>query len=689
MHSLPITTRIWRAAAWLMLAVIVSLVLCTTAFYYHGQKVDESEIVMNAVAIASGGWSPEWPGYGHLGMYIAAIALSVSSLLLHFVGVVSSYTEGIYLLFENEGAYRVTRFVYTLADVLTALLLARVIVKVTGQRLVAILFFFGFLLSATTWFYANHIRADSLVSFFVAVAVYATAMGRSRSTPYVVGLAIGAAFACKYSALPYLALVIVLAIDEPDRLRSWKQRISMMAIATFVALLAAIALQPRYNFVGVLSAASNHLSGSQFTSQANSMGDRLVRLGELAGGIEPLALFFALFMWFALLRFQRSAGLLLAAILGILPFAASNFAREYWLIPFADAIRAAGWLGIACLVELVRARVRQDHQRWVTAGLLVAAAGILWVGVSDINDRRGGKRGVKNSETAKQWLYINAVNRIPLVYSYEKNYILPRAYSFEDYEGAAYFSRIFIFKRNKFDSLHALFNRRFYEHEYREFSESTQVPQLRMSVGSGTAGRVNGKLLLCAGNNCYKPKRTRCDAAQTEIMGKCFTYSWDMDKPALKRDLRDVELRIGAPISAYAMCWYNCNKQGAPLIRKTLSGEVSLISLGSYLFAPTRMKPLEQIAKPGGLGPGEYLVTSRTAYMPWLKKTGVDMSGKKQSPAKILAEHIGLEPVQEFRRDAGPVIEIYRKKAEPKPKAAEPNPPVPVEVALPAGTQAH
>src|SRR5690606_3461276 len=131
-----------------------------------------------------------------------------------------------------------------------------------------------------------YIRSDSLVSLFIAVAVYAMAMERTRATPVAVGAAIGAAIACKYSALVYLPLVAVLAIDEPGRQRNWMQRMQAVAIGGIVAIVAAFALQPRYNFSGVLSAAGNHLSGSHFTQEAHSFGDRMARLGGLAVDVE-------------------------------------------------------------------------------------------------------------------------------------------------------------------------------------------------------------------------------------------------------------------------------------------------------------------------------------------------------------------------------------------------------------------
>ena len=658
--------RLWRAAAWFMLALLVSLLLCASAISYHGQKVDESEIVMNAVAIAAGSWSPEWSGYGHLGMYIPAAAMALCSLVLQAMGLASSYADGIYLLFQDEGAYRITRFVYTFADVLGALLLAAGIVRVTGQRLVAALFFATFLLSTDTWAYANYIRSDSLVSFFIVLAAYALAIGRTRATPIVVGIAIGAAIACKYSALVYLPLVAVLAIDEPGKPRGWTQRIRMVAIGAVVAIIAAFALQPRYNFAGVLSAASTHLSGSHFTQKANSFSDRLGRLGNLAFDIEPLALFFGLTMWFALLRFRRSAGLLLAVLLGISPFVVSNFAREYWLLPFADAIRAAGWLGIACLVQVARVRLGADHRKWATAAVLLLGMAILWFSAGDLVASRGGQVRTTNRETAKQWLYIHAANRVPIVYSYEKNYVLPRAYAFDDYQGAAHFSRVFIFKRNRFESLHALFERSFYQDEYRAFSEATSVPPLQISMGSGTAGRLRGKLLLCVDETCYKPKSSSCDTGQQGIMGRCVTFSWDMDKPALKNDLRKLELHVGAPISAYALCWYTCTPSGVQVYRRKLSGEVGLTSLGGRLFAPTRLLPLKAIAGADKLAAGELLVSSPTAYVPWLKKIRA-FKGGKESPGKVFADRLGLELVQEFRRDQGPIIEVYRKKSAPAP----------------------
>jgi hypothetical protein len=100
--------------------------------------------------------------------------------------------------------------------------------------------------------------------------------------------------------------------------------------------------------------------------------------------------------------------------------------------------------------------------------------------------------------------------------------------------------------------------------------------------------------------------------------------------------------------------------------RRKLSGEVGLTSLGGRLFAPTRLLPLKAIAGADKLAAGELLVTSPTAYVPWLKKIRA-FKGGKESPGKVFADRLGLELVQEFRRDQGPIIEVYRKKSAPAP----------------------
>ena len=659
-----------RWASYAVLSLLTALLLCSGVFYFDGHRVDESEVVMNAVAIAAGGWAPEWAGYGHLAMYLPAIAVAMTASFLQLTGIASSYSEGIYLLFQNDAAYRITRLLYTLADVATAVLFARLIVKATGQRLVAVCFFAYFMISPDTWLYANYIRTDTLVSLFTAIAVYALAMDRTKVTPYMVGLAIGAAVACKYSAIGYIALVFVLLIDDPARARTWKERVSTAVIATVVTIAAAFLLQPRFNFLGVISNAGIHLSGSNFTQESMPISERLARLWQLAMTVEPLALAFLLAMWFSLIRFRQGAALLIAVLVGIVPFALSNYSREYWLIPFADAVRAAGWFGVACFVALLRGRIGVDKQKWVLVGLAACTLGIVGLRMHNWREVRSDPLRELNSQAAERWLYVNAANRVPLVYSYEKNYVLPRAYSFANYNESAIFSRVFIFNRQKFESLHGLFSRRLYTKDYAEFSQSTAPAPLLLSVGSGTAARLGKNLRLCAGKHCYAPKITGCDERLQGVMGACVVYRWDMDYPELRSDLSKMSIKFSDNVSAFSLCWYSCASPSSwRIIRRNLEGEVSFLEVGDLLFAPERLMPLDKIAQSRSSARGGIIVTSPTAYVPWLKKKG--LYAESDSAHEKLGSAMGAELIQRFENGTGPVIEIY-KRSEPLLRSFDP-----------------
>ena len=653
--------RMLRWFVCLSICLLGALLLCSGVFYFDGHRVDESEVVMNAMAIAAGGWTPEWAGYGHLAMYLPAMAIAAAALFLQFSGAASNYADAIYLLFQDDAAYRITRFLYTLADIGTAVLFAKLIVKVTGQRIVALCFLAYFAVSPDTWLYANYIRTDTLVSFFTAAAVYALARDRTRVTPYLVGIAIGAAIACKYSAITYLALMAVFLLGDPDRQENWKRRVSTAVIASVAMLAAAFLLQPRFNFMGVLSNAAIHISGSHFTQEQAPIGQRLARLWQLATTVEPLALVLLLGMWFALLRFKRSAALLIAVLVGIIPFGFSNYPREYWLLPFADAVRAAGWLGAACAVEFLRRRGGDGSGRWALAAVLVAAAAIIGTRIHRWHEVRPDPLRQNNTQIAKQWLYLHAANRIPLAYAYEKNQILPRAYSFADYADAAALSRIFIFERQKFEALHKLFKRRLYSKDYAEFSRSTMVPPLILSVSSETADRLGGDLQLCAGKRCHAPATMACDRRLKGIMGDCRAYRWDMDSPELQSDLSTMTLRLGSRVPAFSLCWYTCGNGDAwRITRRSLVGEVKLLDLSKLLFAPQAMKPLDQIVQSRAGAAGELIVASPTAYVPWLKKKGLPPG---TDAADALSRLLDAGLVKRFESGSGPVIEIYERPA--------------------------
>lgn len=640
---------------WLLVAIACALYLCSSVFFFTGSKVDESEVVLNALSIAAGDWSPKWsPGYGHLAMYLPGAALAMASLFMQATGAAANHADALYLLFEHEAAYRITRFVYALADVGTALVFARVIWKVTGMHLVAAASVVYFLLSPDTWQYANFIRTDALVSFFTAIASYTLVRSRTKATPYMLGIALGAAIACKYSAAAYLGLILLLLLPD-DSASNLRQRLGMVLIAGLTAMLATFAFQPHYDYSGILSAIHTHLAGTKFIGQVAPPGERMLRLWGLVKQLEPLALVFLATMWFGLLRPLRAAPVLLAVLIGIAPFALSNFPRDYWLIPFADALRGAGWLGLACMIGSLAGR-SVYLGRALGALLMVGLVAVIAIRLPDLQRMHRAPHGITNVEAAKRWLYVNVANRERLIYAYEKNFLLPRAYSFRDYGEAAAFSRVFIFYREGFESLHELFRRYLYNKEFEEFTSVGQVPAFWVRTNSDGS---NAPPRLCAGEKCYSPKVTACDAAPS-VPGPCSRYVWNMGRPEFRISLSRMSLELDPSVSTLGLCWYNC-RPGALMVSAAIveRGKVPLIDLSAYLFAPAEVRSLKEIRRMSVSGQRLFIVTTPKAYEPWM--AGAGMSAEARGKPGAFAGVIGARLVQRFYEGQGPVIEIYEK----------------------------
>lgn len=648
--------RVIRRWPYLVLALVCSLLLCSSVFFFNGPKVDESEVVLNAVAIAAGNWSPEWPGYGHLAMYLPAAVLSALTLLLNVLGAAGSYADGIYLLFQNDAAYRITRLLYTLADVFTALIFARLIVEVTKQQVIAVLFFVYFLMSPDTWEYANFVRTDTLVSFFTAVAAYLLVRTRTRFTPVALGMAIGAAIACKYSAAVYGVLVALLLIQDKERPVALQKRFVSMVVAGVVALAAAWLFQPRYNFGGILEAAQGHLAGRRFVQEALPFSDRLVNLWKLMTKAEPLAALWLVAMLPALLHWRRSLPVLLLVVIGVAPFTLSHFPRDYWLLPFADALRAGGWLGIACLVQKLTNR-SGIGVRWVLVGLAAMTLGMIALRLPALQHTRLDPHRTTNAEAARRWLYVNVANREPLVYVNEKHYLLPRAYSFRHYGTAKNFSRVFIFEREKFESLNVLFKRRFFTKEFADFSSMTTIRMLQLRATASDGKRVPTPQ-LCVGKQCFQPKLTPCDEAAKKAMGNCTNYAWNMDKVPLRQDLSRITLKLGPEVEYFAVCWYDCT---AGMLNRKVNfkdrGDIALPRLAGRLFAPADVISLGKLRKDRRHA---FIVTSPKAYDRWLKGTKLSERERKK-PHEAFARLMGAKLVQRFDNGAGAVIEVYRR----------------------------
>lgn len=645
----------WLRAA---LAVALGLLLCSSWFAFGGAKVDESEIVLNALTIATGEWHPVWsPGYGHLAMYIPAGALAIVALLLQASGVVGSYAGGLDLLFANGGAYRVVRLLYCIADVSTALLWARIVFLVGRERLLAIACAAYFVFSPDTWLYANYVRSDTLVSLFVACAVYLLVGQRTRRTPVLLGIALGAAIACKYSAAAYLALIGFLLVPPPEGDSGIRHRIAMAATALGVALVSTFLFQPKFDYSGIIAAIGVHLSGTHFVHETVPLGERLVRLWHLVRALEPLAAVFSLLALAGFARPRSALPVLAAAAIGIAPFAISQFPRDYWLIPFADALRAAGWVGIACAIGS-RAPWRDTARRWTGALAILLVMGIALERLPQLARSHRAPATLSNVEAARRWLYVHAANRKPLDYGYEKNFLLPRAYSFASYDDAAALSRVFIFHREEFRPLHAMFHRQLYQREFAEFSSITRVPPLVLGVArSAVQGRAPQ---LCAGGRCYPPKPTACPARMRSAQGNCVAYGWDMDRSVLRTDLAKLALVLPPGLSSATACWYTCDTGAAlqPLRLPASGGKVALVDVAGSLFAPARVRSLTQIRGDRACAQDSLIVTTPRAYEAWLPKVRRKGEGASAAFARLMNARL----VRYFDTGGGPAIEIYARK---------------------------
>lgn len=651
------TPGIWF---WWVLAVLLALFLCSTVFHFGERKVDEPEVVLNALTIATGDWNPVWsPGYGHLAMYLPAALIALLAGLLQLSGAAASYHDGLYLLFADDAVYRITRYLYTLADVGTALLLARLIVKLTAQRWVALGFVLYFLVSPDTWFYANYVRTDTLVSFFLAGALLVLASRRRWFTPYLLGIMLGAAIACKYSAVVYLALAGLLLLPLPGEPSTWRERLVMAAQAGVTALAATFVFQPLYDYSGIFAAINRNLSGGIYAAEAVPMTQRMTRLWNGLLTLEPRPLVMAVLALGVLPWWRRSLPLLAAAVLSIAPFALSSFVREYWLLPFADVLRAAGWLGVACLVRWAGDRLG-GRARWVPAAVvLLATVAVGWARWPDVSRSHDAMhRGLSNREAARRWLYLHVANREPVYYGNEKSYLVPRAYSFHDYPDAVALSRMFVFHRERFEPLHELFRRRLYSHEFADFSSMTAVPHLRLSV----SGAAENPPQVCAGSGCYRPHKVECTARARSQLDDCVAYSWDMDRPSLRHNLAIMGLELPPAVDAFTVCWYDCKLAGAEaLIERSRRDRVPLTRIAAHLFAPARMLRLTDIDQ---LRNRErvYIVTTPRAYRSWLPKA---LHGDKTAGSVAFAKLAGVRLIRYFDADRGPRIEIYVKEARP------------------------
>lgn len=467
-----------RAVRWGRVLLVAAGVLAVAALQahsvwaYRGDRVDESELVHFAVGFLGRDLDPGWYGYGSLGMYVlfAVYALlAVPALLFGPFGSLSEYAQ---LLFSGGYFFGVGRFVFAVLGVLTVVLYADIARRhLRAPALLVGAYVVVAVTSVDAIVYANYIRTDRLVSFFVALTLWAAVRSRDHRWLWVTGAAVAGAIAAKMSALPLAAFVLVLA---GYRWRRGHATVEQAALAMLTFVFALMVFQPFVSYPERISGLLLRGSASPFRWGAatyGSMVERMGALGRLLGTYVALALLPLLGLlaargqrWRHVQRVLLPALLLLALL--FLPYLRSPELRSYWFLPVYDLVRFLALAGATVVWTWAAGRDRPPLPRAVAgrpaikagvAAVVVLALAAPGLNLYSLRIRAIVATEASNAQLAQAWLEDEVLGRERILLDREFSYHLPKVYDPRSLYTSKVVSRAFIFDRWNHPYLNAVF----------------------------------------------------------------------------------------------------------------------------------------------------------------------------------------------------------------------------------------
>jgi hypothetical protein len=445
----------------------IALLQAVSMWAYRGDRVDESEIVHFAVGFLGRDLDPGWYGYGSLGMYLLFVVyalLAIPALAFGPFGNVSEYAEQV---FSGGYFFIVGRYVFAVFGVLTVALYADIARKyLRAPRALVVAYVVVAVTSVDAIFYANYIRTDRLVSFFVALVLWTAVRSHEPRWLYASAVAVAGAVAAKISALP---LLVFLAAIVAWRCRRGEANREQAVLSLLLGAFAMIAFQPFMSYPERVMNLLVRGSESPFRWGAATYGSMLERfrgLVDIVGNYLGLALVGLAGLPFVRGRGTSQAkrtvrlGLLLLALL-LVPYLRSPELRSYWFVPAIDLLR---FLALASAVGFWAWLAPRRQRLLVPKGARVALAfvAVLAIAAPGLYQYAVAVRSVletpaSNAQLAQAWLEEELLGQERIRLDRELSYVLPRIYDPQAFHTSKVISRAFIFDRWEHDYLNAVF----------------------------------------------------------------------------------------------------------------------------------------------------------------------------------------------------------------------------------------
>lgn len=471
----------------------LALIQTWTIWDYFGVRVDEKAMYMYAVGFLGGDLDPRWFGYGSLGMYLLAAVYLLLAIYPLAGGYFSSLEAYAMQAFYNGYFVLVARYVFALMGLGAVLLYAR---TAAGKQIpLWLIGLFGAVcvFSADNVYFANYLRCDYLVGFFVALAIFCAARSRQKAYLYLLAVAVAGAICSKISALPLVVFLLVqVGYRKFDCTLSWAHLAGIL-LTLIICLKLFQPFAPWTELIkgiiglGVSGEPHRFNWGKEYL---DALPERIGALFEIFRSSCTLPVLVALGLLVFTWRYRDlvASSLLMLALL-VLPYLNSPEITAYWFAPAFNLVRFLALLGVAGTLSWLKDRLlshpvlashpacRRAVQVLLVLLVMISGGwGLVFSGYQNYVRQYDFRE--TNKEDARRWVEQHLLETAYIAIEPRYNHITPKLYDPGNLSESKRISRYFMYERHRNAFLNQLFET-WLQRDYCAFAGVQEVKGVR------------------------------------------------------------------------------------------------------------------------------------------------------------------------------------------------------------------
>lgn len=455
-----------------MFISLVALLQTHTIWDFFGERVDENAIFHFSIGFFGGDFNPQWDGYGHIGMYLLYFVYIILFIPFYIFGKFTSFDEYAMQIFYNGYFVLVARYIFAAIGFVAVLVYSR-IAKLSQIPIVLVLLFIVVsVLSKDAIHFANYLRTDQLVGFFVALSIYFAFKSDNKIFLYFLAVAIAGAISSKISALPLVVLLGIYTLYRVyDKTITWHHIFGVGL--TFLLFL--FIFQPYVNYfekaIGILKLGAAGRGGGESAGQFNwgktYQYNLIARLKEIYYVFVqycslPVILSLPLLV-FSKKYFRIVLPSIVVLILLIIPYVNSPEITYYWFLPAFNLVRFLSLVAIASLYYQLSRVINEKNVLYVRlfrysfSGVLLVITSLLLIWPSFNSYIKNYQWQETNKAIAQRWIEENLLENEFILLEGNVDYNIPQVYDAKSIKSSMMISRAFLHNREGNDYLNSLF----------------------------------------------------------------------------------------------------------------------------------------------------------------------------------------------------------------------------------------